>query len=316
MKTDADYLKEAMKALPDGDLDRILAYAKATKDRDALAEGEATSDEEAAPEEEPMAEPTMAASEDAAKEGEEEPEKVAASDEPTEQVELDDVPAEDPVSLMADDATLAALASAVEELSGMDVAGALAVMQERADEFSALFSGAAPSGTSADAEQAALMSDVAQERIRALAEKVSKRDVEIQRLTASVLELTMAGRERKIDDAIKRGEILPDAKDKFMKLAESAPDMLEVFLTDAKGSPAVPTEQIVTSAPEARASEEDGAGLPKALVRKYEVSLSQIVRDKDERRKVAIDRARKFVTKYPDDPASTDSDVIREAPRA
>ena len=311
MKTDSEYMKEAMKALPDGDLDTLLAYARATKERDALASGESPEGEgeEPAPEEEPMAEPGLAASEAPAEE------QVAASEPAADAVELDEAaPAEepltDPVSLMADEATMAALTSAVEELSGMDAAGALAVMQERAEEFQALFQGAAPSGGEAEAG-AALMSEVAAERVRALGARVAQRDVEIQKLSAEVRKLNLAGRERRIDDAIKAGDILPDAKSKFMKLAETAPDMLEVFLSDAKGSPAVPTEPLKVTPPDARTADDDGSDLSPKLRAKYVKAFARLPIPEADRRKAAITAARKFAEANPTDP-----DVTSHAPRA
>lgn len=288
MKTDQDYLKEAMKALPDGDLETILAYAKATKERDALAEGKPAEKEEA-PEAEASEPPAM-------------------SEEPAEATELAAEavePAADPVGLMADEATVQAAVQTIEQLSGLDLAAALAVMQERAEDFTALFQGTAPSGGAADA---ALMSEAAQDRVKALSAQVAKRDAEVKRLGDEIAALRKDARERKIDAAIAAGHLLPGAKDRYMRLDD---ETLAVFLSDAQASPVVPTAPVQTSPTTRTADGDDGKDLPPKLLAQYQKAFAGLKMLSDaERTAKAIAAAREYVTNNPNDPAT------REQPRA
>ena len=283
--SDADLMKAVLKELgPDASLAQMQRLFDAKKVIEQIKNGE---DPDAPVEEAPAEEAAASAAPPA--DAVELAEVVEAAPVPEEVVEA----AEDEL-LPADPAATAALVAAVETASGMDLAGALALIQERADEFAAFFTGAEPDAAADAAGLSDVVSDAAKATVAAANRTVKLKDAEVVKLTSRVAELEHVGQCRLIDDAIKLGHVLPADRDKMVKLAKTAPGLLGDFLGSAADDPAVPTGGIVSASAN---SEDDGSDIDESeitIATSHFRNLSQFTNGKDPEglRKFTIDHIR------------------------
>jgi hypothetical protein len=255
-----EILKDAIKQLPDdASPDQVMQFLQGSVAQQAAIEGK--------PEGEPPAE--MAAPP---------VEEVPA---PMADAPKDDFPKlvepgkkEDPKDPKAfDDAAPAADASMLSsalEAAGIDPAALIAALQERPDEIRNML-GAAPSGTPAEAAAFGTLPDKPEADIKAelsaktealemKVEALSKQLADAQtalesekatttKLAASVEEQEVALATKRVEAAIERGLVLETRREKLLAYAKSDRARLDVLLSDAEETPAVPTGKIVTGSP-------------------------------------------------------------------
>lgn len=137
----------------------------------------------------------------------------------------------------------------IAEATGMDPAAVIAGLRDNADGIAQLLSGQGD-GTPAEDQAGAMSRDVAlrasKARVEAL-EASRKRDGDrIAKLEKQVAKATEASDAVRVGEAIGAGHILPGHRDLFLSLARSNREEFEAQLTAAKGTPAVPTEDLAT----------------------------------------------------------------------
>lgn len=254
---DMDLLKVALEELgKDASMDDVIKFVEGKRLEMEALEGEKPEPVEAAeePEEGEEAEEVEAADKgkDAkADKGEklkpkdelaasEEPaaDAVAASDEQlTEEVALED---DGPRMEM-----LKALGTMLEEASGMDLAGITAAIEQAPEKVKQLF-GEPEGPPSGDAAAAGL--SAARARVTALSKQLTEtkdqHKAEVAKLSSRLAELEDDAIQREVDEAIKAGNILKDARDKMVKLGRMDRDMMREFLGEAASKPDVPTTKI------------------------------------------------------------------------
>lgn len=243
-----EILKQAIKDLPeDATAEQVTAYIEGESAKQAAVEGASE-----APPEEPAEEEAPEADLSAAPTGDDEEPPLAASDAPEgDAVALaDEMPA--PEEGAEEEAAQADAASAVAGIAaeaGVDDISVIAFLQENPGAVAAMMAGTPEDGTLAEdvvADEAAMSRDVGKARVAALSKQVADRDEAVTKLSARVAELEAGKHERRIDDAIKAGHILPAAREKMVTLSKDAPHLLDDWLNDAEKTPAVPTGSVVS----------------------------------------------------------------------
>lgn len=222
----------------------------------------------------------------------------ASSDHPDapEAIELADGAEPPSEEMPADEQTAMAeqVAALLTELSGTDLAGTLAILQERAEEFQALFAGAPEDGMAAE-EAVAASREFAKNRIAALSRKLEDGDKKVVELSKRISELEFEKVERRIDDAIAAGHLLDSDRARTIKLARRAPDLLDEFLDDKAANPAVPTGKKVSAATPNVA--DDGSDIDPELLAQHLNAVKLSVKDEARAKKLAIDAARKSMSR-------------------
>lgn len=204
--SDREIMAEALKALgDDATIEQISEWAAHRKAQLAVESGESAAAEASEPAPE-------------APKAEEVPEAELAAPPAPEAVEAaQGDPAEGEPAPEAEDASGDAAAKVVEAIAsaaGLDLAGALAALEENADAIAAMLSGA-------PAEEMATLS-----RVEALA-------VELRRVTEERDALAASIAESKVDAAIAAGRFLDTQRETLVKLARKAPEEFAGLLASA-----------------------------------------------------------------------------------
>ena len=236
--SDIELLQEAIKTLGDeATLQAIMTWVEAKKNLLSAEAGEeaAAADAEAA----------------VAEAGEDATGTVAASAQPTETVELQegvDSPAgmepeapQESGDAAAAQAAADVLSSAGEQI-GMDLAGVIAAITERMDEFVAWLGGAQTDGTEATAEVAAQLSRAQATDLRKLADE-RKAEADAANARAADLEAQLLGRD--IDDAIRCGKVLDTEGALLRELSKTNAPMVRERLGQLEDGEAVTQAKVI-----------------------------------------------------------------------
>lgn len=215
---DKDAIKDALDQLPeDASAEQVMALVEG-----ALKQQEAISGDGKDKPEDPPEEPAAMAQPEGEKE-----------------VELADIPGEDPAEQAAGQGLADDLMGKLGEALGTDATEAMAKLEERIDDVAAMLMETPDDGTAAD-EVSALSRKHARELEVKLAAERKERDA----LQARVVELEASAKraeaEKRVDAAIAAGHVLDARKDFLLQLSAKAPDLFEEELTAAEASPAVP----------------------------------------------------------------------------
>lgn len=137
--------------------------------------------------------------------------------------------------------------------TGLDAAALMAGVEANLDAIAAMLSGDAASGNPSDAGAA---EDAQTMQLSAVSARLAASDKRIVELSAKLsayerreVEAKAKEAERAIDNAIKCGHILEDAKPFFAKLAEKMPEEFDKQLEAAAARPVVPTGTVIKQAP-------------------------------------------------------------------
>jgi phage I-like protein len=227
-------------------------------------------------------------------------EEMSATEEaPAEEVKASEPPpaveaAEDKLAPEAEANADAEVLAMLKEKSGMDAIALMAAISDNLEAVISAIGGAKAEGTPADegASEAATEAVIgaSKARVAAMSKQLENRATEIEKLSKRIGELELAATERKIDDSIKLGHVLDKDRDKLVKLARTAPELLDDFLGSAKESPAVSQEKITRRSP----SGADDSDINENTIAIFERQLSNIIKDKRELRKASIAAIRKI----------------------
>lgn len=261
--TDAEIMKEGLKVLGDkATLEKLNAWCQAKRDLLAIEDGEDAPEEKAAKDAEKADSGAPEAPEEPAKASVDAEDAAALSATPEAEdvvveasVDAPAVEAADPSDGAGEDALAGEAMSAIgllSEATGMDPASVVASLRDMAAQVAAVLSGQPDSG--APAEQPAMSRDVtvaaSKARLEATEAKLSAvvRDsaVKVAALEKQVAQLSAGSNERRIDDAIRAGHILPAHKAIFVALAKADHAEFESQLKGAEGAPAVVVADIAT----------------------------------------------------------------------
>lgn len=246
MKSDFEYLKEAMKELGDkATLETVMKWVQAKKQLDGIKDGggEGETKEPAAASDKSKT-PAVKATE---------PAKDAPKTEPAPEVKL-----EEPPAAGAGDAEAAAkeelyaIVSAAASAAGMDVATVLGALRDRAEEFVAWVGSQPGSGTPAEATALTRKLAAKEEAIVALSSRAVTAETELARLKKAADDAkTVADKakaEADVDELVKCGRALPTQRDTLVKMAindrpnfdefvKTAPQVVPVGRVAAKDGP-------------------------------------------------------------------------------
>ncbi len=190
---------------------------------------------------------------------------------------------------------LLALAKAVGEKAGMDLAGVIAAMRDRIDDFAAWLKGGAGSGTPADATALSRRVEPQSASIVTLTDRVTKAEARVVELEAEKTAREKAAKkteaEAVVAEHIKLGKILPAQKDFWTKIALS--DRKDFDAQMATMPPVVPTERVAADDTPPNEGESDESDLLKARDDAEKSVLKMSVSDRAKKSAIKNHRARK-----------------------
>lgn len=245
MKTDVEYIKQALKELgDDAKAEDVLAWVQATKQRDAIGSGESV--EEPPAEGEAAAAMSDAPDPNAAKVTKTDPEPAG-----------DEVKREEPGAGDAEAAAkedLFALVSAAAAEAGSDVATALAALRDRMPEFVAWLGGTTASGTPSD--ETALSRKMMSATMSTLQKSVKSLTAEVETLRAEKekreTKIKREEAEAEVEEIIRGGAVLDDdQRAAFVECALTNRPLFEKM-----------TKSIPTRVPVKRVAADDGPSNP------------------------------------------------------